>query len=192
MASPRPPAYNCMSEERLRCLTDMTKNTGNEKQTHRRPKILGLKDLTREIQRAPGFAEMLAALKNGRSATLDGAWGSASALASAALALHAPTSLVILLAHVGDVDDFRDDVATFAGIVPEVFPAWEKPPRELTRGRRGLRAADARAADGSRATLRRDWWSRRFKRRSSRFRNRNCSPGWPAPSPSARSFPSRS
>ena len=39
---------------------------------------------------------------------------------------------MILLAHVGDVDDFRDDVATFAGIVPEVFPAWEKPPRELT------------------------------------------------------------
>jgi transcription-repair coupling factor (superfamily II helicase) len=75
---------------------------------------------------------MLAALKNGRSATLDGAWGSASALSAAALALHAPTSLVILLAHVGDVDDFRDDVATFAGIVPEVFPAWEKPPRELS------------------------------------------------------------
>ncbi len=39
--------------------------------------------------------------------------------------------MVILLAHVGDVDDFRDDVATFAGIVPEVFPAWEKLPREL-------------------------------------------------------------
>ncbi len=95
-------------------------------------KILGLKDLTREIQRAPGFAEVLAALKNGHSATVDGAWGSASALAAAALALHAPTTLVIVLAHVGDVDDFRDDVATFAGIVPDVFPAWEKPPRELT------------------------------------------------------------
>ena len=95
-------------------------------------KILGLKDLTREIQRAPGFAEMLAALKNGRSATVDGAWGSASALAAAALALHAPATLFIVLAHVGDVDDFRDDVATFAGVLPEVFPAWEKPPRELT------------------------------------------------------------
>ena len=46
-------------------------------------------------------------------------------------ALHAPATLVIVLAHVGDVDDFRDDVATFAGILPEVFPAWEKPPREL-------------------------------------------------------------
>ena len=50
---------------------------------------------------------------------------------SAALGLHAPTTLVIVLAHVGDVDDFRDDVATFAGITPEVFPAWEKLPREL-------------------------------------------------------------
>ncbi len=74
---------------------------------------------------------MVAALKNGRSATIDGAWGSAAALTAAALGLHAPTTLVILLAHVGDVDDFRDDVATFAGIAPEVFPAWEKPPREL-------------------------------------------------------------
>ena len=96
------------------------------------PKILGLKDLTREIQRAPGFGEILAALKNGKSATIDGAWGSASALAAAALALHAPSTLVIVIAHVGDVDDFRDDVATFAGIVPEIFPAWEKPPRELS------------------------------------------------------------
>jgi transcription-repair coupling factor (superfamily II helicase) len=93
--------------------------------------IRELKDLTREFQRAPGFPEVVAALKNGRSATVDGAWGSASALVSAALGLHAPASLVILLAHVGDVDDFRDDVATFAGIVPEVFPAWEKLPREL-------------------------------------------------------------
>ncbi|MGP0062337.1 MAG: transcription-repair coupling factor [Isosphaeraceae bacterium] len=91
----------------------------------------GLKDLTRLIQRAQGFPEVLAALKNGRSATIDGAWGSAAALSSAALGLHAPTTLVIVLAHVGDVDDFRDDVATFAGITPEVFPAWEKLPREL-------------------------------------------------------------
>ena len=87
-----------------------------------------------------------------------------------------PRSLVILLAHVGDVDDFRDDVATFAGIVPEVFPAWEKPPRELTAvdevfGRR-MRVLQAALEQ----QLRRDWWSRRFKRRSSRFRSRNCSP----------------
>jgi transcription-repair coupling factor (superfamily II helicase) len=85
-----------------------------------------LRDLTRLLQRAPGFPEMLAALENGHSATLDGAWGSACPLAAAALGLHAPAALVIVLAHVGDVDDFRDDVATFAGITPEVFPAWER------------------------------------------------------------------
>src|SRR4029078_3734209 len=82
------------------------------------------------IQRAPGFPETLAALKNGRAATIDGAWGSVTALLSAALGLHAPTTLVIVLAHIGDVDDFRDDVAVFAGITPEIFPAWEKLPRE--------------------------------------------------------------
>ena len=89
-----------------------------------------LKDLTRLVQRAPGFAEVLAALKNGHSATLDGAWGSAGPLAAAALALHAPATIVIAMAHVGDVDDFRDDLATFSGITPEVFPAWDRSPRE--------------------------------------------------------------
>ena len=92
--------------------------------------VTALKDLTRVIQRAPGFPEVLAALNNGHSATIDGAWGSAGPLAAAALGLHAPQTLVIVLAHVGDVDDFRDDVATFAGAVPEVLPAWDRLPRE--------------------------------------------------------------
>ncbi len=96
--------------------------------------IRELKDLTRLIQRAPGFPEVLASLKNGRGATLDGAWGSAGPLATAALGLHAPRTLVIALAHVGDVDDFRDDVATFAGVAPEVFPAWDRLPREAGAG----------------------------------------------------------
>ncbi len=93
-----------------------------------------LKDLTRLIQRATGFPEVLAALKNGRSATIDGAWGSAGPLAAAALGLHAPRTLLVVLAHVGDVDDFRDDIATFAGVVPEVFPAWDRLPQESNPG----------------------------------------------------------
>src|SRR5947209_10050662 len=86
-----------------------------------------LKDLTRLVQRARGFPEILAALKNGHSATIDGAWGSAAPLASAALGLHAAQTLVIVVAHVGDVDDFADDVATFSGHKPEVLPAWDRP-----------------------------------------------------------------
>ncbi len=91
---------------------------------------LNFKDLTRQIQRAAGFPEALAALKNGHAATIDGAWGSAAGMVSAALGLHAPTTLVIVLAHISDVDDFCDDIALFAGITPEIFPAWEKLPRE--------------------------------------------------------------
>ncbi len=93
-----------------------------------------LKNLTRLIQKARGFPEVVAALRNGRAATIDGAWGSAAGLISGALALHAPGCLVVVMAHVGDVDDFRDDVAVFSGIKPEVLPAWDKTPR----------AADAR------------------------------------------------
>src|SRR4051794_37669878 len=94
------------------------------------PAVRELKDLTRVVQHASGFPEVLAALKNGHAATIDGAWGSAGPLAAAALGLNAPRTLVIVLAHVGDVDDFRDDVATFAGVAPEVFPAWDRLPRE--------------------------------------------------------------
>jgi len=98
--------------------------------TKPRGPLAALKDLTRLVQVAPGFPEILAALKNNHGATIDGAWGSAGPLAAAALALHAPGPLVIALAHVGDVDDFRDDVATFSGFVPEIFPAWDRLPRE--------------------------------------------------------------
>ncbi|MEO6808355.1 MAG: transcription-repair coupling factor, partial [Isosphaeraceae bacterium] len=76
----------------------------------------------------------LAALKNGRSATIDGAWGSAAPLTAAGLGLHAPQTLLIVLAHVGDVDDFAGDVATFAGVKPDVLPAWDRLPREAGPG----------------------------------------------------------
>ena len=94
----------------------------------------GLHDLTRQIQRAEGFPEVLAALKVGRSATVDGAWGSAGPMAVGAIGLHNAATLLVVVAHVGDLDDFRDDVATFSGITPEVFPAWDKLPREVVAG----------------------------------------------------------
>ncbi len=95
------------------------------------PAIHSIKDLTRLIQHAEGFAQILAALKTGRGATVDGAWGSACPLVVASLGSHAPKTILIVLAHVGDVDDFRDDVATFSGIVPDIFPAWERSQREI-------------------------------------------------------------
>jgi transcription-repair coupling factor (superfamily II helicase) len=87
-----------------------------------------LKDLTRLIQTAEGFHPVVAALKNGHGATIDGAWGSSGALAVAALGIQAPKTLVVVLAHPGDVDAWVDDLHSFAGIRPIVFPAWENLP----------------------------------------------------------------
>src|SRR4051812_17612851 len=89
-----------------------------------------LTDLTRQVERAEGFPEILAALRAWRSATIDGAWGSAGPLATAAVAnAQTPGSTVlVVLAHVGDLDDFRDDLASFSGLEPEVFPAWDRTP----------------------------------------------------------------
>src|SRR6266436_6653854 len=63
-----------------------------------------LKDLTRLVQKAEGFHPLVAALQNGHGATVDGAWGSSSALVAAALGLHAPRTLVVVIAFPRDVD----------------------------------------------------------------------------------------
>src|SRR2546428_13742758 len=94
------------------------------------PALAGLKDLTRLIQRTEGFHPLVAALKNGHGATVDGAWGSSAALAAAALGLHAPRTLVVVIAHPRDLDGWADDLASFAGLRPVLFPAWDNLPGE--------------------------------------------------------------
>jgi transcription-repair coupling factor (superfamily II helicase) len=89
-----------------------------------------LKDLTRLIQTVEGFHPLISALKNGHGGTLDGAWGSSGALASAALGLHAPTTLLVVLAHARDLDGWTNDLESFAGIRPVVFPAWDALPSD--------------------------------------------------------------
>jgi transcription-repair coupling factor (superfamily II helicase) len=84
-----------------------------------------LKDLTLAIQQVEGFHGMVAALKNGRAATIDGAWKSSASLAAAALGLHAPKTLLIVLAHPRDTDCWCDDLVSFAGVRPAVLPAWD-------------------------------------------------------------------
>ena len=76
-------------------------------------KLDSLKDLTRLIQRAEGFHPLVAALKNGHGATLG---------------LHAPSTLLIVVAHPRDLDAWLEDVAGFAGVRPAVFPAWDALP----------------------------------------------------------------
>ncbi len=93
-----------------------------------------LAELTAVLGRSEGFPEVVQSLKSGRSATIDGAWGSAGPLTLAALGREAPRCVLVVLAHVADVDDYAGDVATFAGVQPEVFPAWDRLPQESQPG----------------------------------------------------------
>jgi transcription-repair coupling factor (superfamily II helicase) len=93
-------------------------------------RLEGLQDLTRIVQTVEGFHALIAALKNGHGASFDGAWGSSAALTVAALGLHAPRTLVVVIAHPRDVDGWAEEVASFAGLRPVVFPAWDALPDE--------------------------------------------------------------
>src|SRR5437879_13167244 len=85
------------------------------------PALAGLTDLTRLVQRTEGFHPLVAALKNGHGATVDGAWGSSASLAAAALGLHAPRTLLVVIAHPRDVDAWADGVEAFTGQRPTSF-----------------------------------------------------------------------
>jgi transcription-repair coupling factor (superfamily II helicase) len=87
-----------------------------------------LSDLSGLLQRADDFQSLLAALQQGHSATIDGAWGSSAGLAVAALAAQVPTTLVAVLAHPGDLDPWAGDVESFSGRSPVLFPAWDNQP----------------------------------------------------------------
>jgi len=89
-----------------------------------------LSDLARLIQAAEGFTPLVTALEQGHSAAIDGAWGSSAALALAALGLQAAQTVLIVIAHPRDLDAWVDDVHTFAGSRPAIFPAWDNLPTD--------------------------------------------------------------
>jgi len=87
-----------------------------------------LLDLTHRLLQAEEFQPLLSALEQGRSATVDGAWGSSSALVSSALALQAPATVVVVLAHPRDLDAWAGDLISFSDLRPAIFPAWDNQP----------------------------------------------------------------
>jgi len=89
-----------------------------------------LPELADLLVRTQGFADVLDALQRGRSATIDGAWGSSSALAVAALAGQAVGPILVVIAHPSDLDAWAADLHSFTGLVPEIFPAWDNAPGE--------------------------------------------------------------
>jgi transcription-repair coupling factor (superfamily II helicase) len=96
------------------------------------PTLANLKDLTRIVQTTERFHPLVAALKNGHGASVDGIWGSSGGLVASALGLHAPTTLLVVLAYPRDLDGWVEDLASFAGLRPVVFPAWDNLPTDST------------------------------------------------------------
>ena len=89
-----------------------------------------LADLPRLLEGAEGWGGLVNALAARQSGVIDGAWSSSAALAAGALALHVPKTLLVVLAHPGDVDPWGHDLASFTGSKPLLFPAWETWPPE--------------------------------------------------------------
>ncbi|MDB5310920.1 MAG: transcription-repair coupling factor [Gemmataceae bacterium] len=99
------------------------------------PAVNGLDALPGLLHAAEGWAALRAALAAGQSGTIDGAWGSSAALAVAALAADTPGTVVAVLPGAADVAPWVEDLASFTGIRPTVFEAWETWPPPTHRGK---------------------------------------------------------
>lgn len=90
--------------------------------------VAGLADLPKVLRDAEGFAAVIGALRAGGAGTVDGAWGSSAALSVATLAAEAPSTVLVVLAHPGDMESWAGDLESFTGRRPIVFPAFESWP----------------------------------------------------------------
>jgi len=96
--------------------------------------VTDLQGLVPLLKGTPGFSELVATLREGQSGTIDGAWGSSSALATAALVQETSQPLLVILARPSELDDFADDLSGFLGRSVDLFPAWETLPDEVSTG----------------------------------------------------------
>lgn len=92
--------------------------------------IQTLPELVDRLRRFEGFQAVVQALRTGQSGTIDGAWGSSCALATAAIASEAPRQVLIVLPRISDVDDFAADLQSLLPNPLAVFPSWESLPKD--------------------------------------------------------------
>ena len=116
--TPGEPATAPISQDSLRLATS----------TYTAPQ--GLTALVSLLEGTPGFNGLVSALEAGNSGTIDGAWGSASALTSATLTRRCPETLLVVLPRQADLDDYAEDLEAFLGEAPSIFPAWDTLPNE--------------------------------------------------------------
>jgi transcription-repair coupling factor (superfamily II helicase) len=81
-----------------------------------------LSDLTKLLVQLDEMTSLIAALRSGRSGTIDGAWGSSAVLATATLAEQAPQTVLVVLPHAADVDNWLAELACYLPQPPLVFP----------------------------------------------------------------------
>jgi transcription-repair coupling factor (superfamily II helicase) len=116
MVHPRAPRYN----------TQMSSGSATRALPSR------LQDLPRWLEGTEGFSALLQALQDGQAATVDGTWNSSASLIAATLGLHAPRTLLVVLAHPRDLDAWDEDLLSFAGARAVTFPAWDALPNADT------------------------------------------------------------
>ncbi|MDA1230659.1 MAG: transcription-repair coupling factor [Planctomycetota bacterium] len=94
-----------------------------------------LAELTVLMGAAPGFAEVVASLHSGKSATIDGAWGSACALSLAAIAAaDKKRTYLVVLPTIRDAEEFVDEISDLTKSPVILFPAWESLPDTVDAG----------------------------------------------------------
>ena len=90
-----------------------------------------LSQLTETVAETDLWRAIAATLAAGQSASLDGVWGSAAALAATVLAHEqADSGLLIVTPHANELDDWADELVLFGSAQPVVFPSWEGADRE--------------------------------------------------------------
>jgi len=94
-----------------------------------------LAELTTLVGNAPGFAEVVASLHSGRSAAIDGAWGSSCALSLAAIIAADPQRIhVIVQPTIRDAEECVDELSDLIRSPVLLFPAWESLPDAIDAG----------------------------------------------------------
>ena len=86
-------------------------------------------ELTTVLGSLPGFEKVLRALQSGRSAAIDGAWGSSRAISIAAIIAARPRAATLVIQPtLRDAEEFADELSSLTSHPVVYFPAWESLP----------------------------------------------------------------
>ncbi|MEK6246566.1 MAG: hypothetical protein N2C12_00205, partial [Planctomycetales bacterium] len=89
-----------------------------------------LLDLVQRLREQTDFAQWVDGICPGRLAVLDGVWGSACALAAAALVQQSAGPLVVVWSDADRLDEFPAELSLFSQSTTHAFPPWESDPGE--------------------------------------------------------------